>query len=187
MHLKQEKDFEMINKALLYAYNCHLGQTRKGTSLPYIIHPMEAMLIVSRMTNDSDVLCAAILHDVVEDCDVTFFELSDSFNIRIAELVLCVTDEDVYPWKKRKEILLEKVNNSDEEVKIIFLADKLSNLRTIHYDLLNMGDCVWNKFPNRSINELAWYYKEILNVLNSLSKYNEFKELKCLVELIFDS
>lgn len=186
MHLKQEKDFEMINKALLYAYNCHLGQIRKGTSFPYIIHPLEAMIIASRMTTDDDIICAALLHDVMEDCDVTSIELSNLFNVRIAELVLCVTDKNIYPWKKRKEVLLETVNNSSNDVKIVFLADKLSNLRSIHHDILETGDCVWKKFPNRNINDLAWYYKEVTNVLNSLSKYDEFSELKHLVELIFE-
>lgn len=175
----------MINKALLYAYNRHLGQTRKGTSFPYIIHPIEAMLILSRMTNDNDIICASILHDVMEDCDVTYCELRDSFNMRIAELVLSVTDKDIHPWKKRKEILLETINNSSEDVKLVFFADKLSNLRSIRYDMLQIGNSVWDKFPNRSINELAWYYKEVVNVLDSLSKYNEFAELRLLVKLIF--
>ena len=186
MHLKQEKVFKMINKALLYAYNCHLGQTRKGTSFPYIIHPIEAMIVLSRMTNDGDILCASILHDVMEDCNVTYCELRDSFNTRIAELVLSVTDKDINPWKKRKEVLLETIKNSSEDVKLVFFADKLSNLRSIHSDMLQIGTAVWDKFPNRSVNELEWYYKEVVDVLNSLSKYNEFAELKLLVELIFE-
>ena len=60
----------MFEKAVIYATNAHNGQTRKGTNLPFIIHPMEVAAIVAAMTLDQDMLCAAVLHDVVEDCDV---------------------------------------------------------------------------------------------------------------------
>ena len=59
----------MFEKAVIYATNAHNGQTRKGTNLPFIIHPMEVAAIVAAMTLDQDMLCAAVLHDVVEDCD----------------------------------------------------------------------------------------------------------------------
>lgn len=175
----------MINRALQYACECHLGQTRKGSSFPYIIHPIEAMLIVSRMTNDHDIICASLLHDVIEDCNITHSQLRERFNMRIAELVLSVSDKDIYPWRKRKEILLGTVDGSAEDVKLVFFADKLSNLRSIHHDILQTGDGVWEKFPKRSINELAWYYTEVLRVLSPLSKYNEYAELKHLVKSIF--
>ena len=61
----------MFEKAVIYATNAHNGQTRKGTNLPFIIHPMEVAAIVAAMTLDQDMLCAAVLHDVVEDCDGT--------------------------------------------------------------------------------------------------------------------
>lgn len=66
----------MFEKAVIYATNAHNGQTRKGTNLPFIIHPMEVAAIVAAMTLDQDMLCAAVLHDVVEDCDGISIETS---------------------------------------------------------------------------------------------------------------
>ena len=63
----------MIDKAITFATKAHEGQFRKGTKLPYIVHPLEVGVIVSRMTQDKEVIAAAILHDTLEDCkEVTF-------------------------------------------------------------------------------------------------------------------
>ena len=61
--------FQCLKKPLSTQQIAHNGQTRKGTNLPFIIHPMEVAAIVAAMTLDQDMLCAAVLHDVVEDCD----------------------------------------------------------------------------------------------------------------------
>ena len=65
----------IINKAIQFATEAHKGAIRKGSKLPYILHPLEAGVIVSSMTNDENVIAAAILHDVLEDTDVTYEEL----------------------------------------------------------------------------------------------------------------
>ena len=58
----------MINKAIAFAVKAHEGQPRKGTEIPYIFHPLEVGMIVSRITDDEEVIAAAVLHDTVEDC-----------------------------------------------------------------------------------------------------------------------
>ena len=69
----------IINKAILFATEAHKGTVRKGSKLPYILHPLEAGVIVSSMTNDENVIAAAILHDVLEDTDVTYEELKKEY------------------------------------------------------------------------------------------------------------
>ena len=59
--------YDLVDRAIVFATNAHEGQTRKGTQIPYILHPLEAMAIVGTMTTDAEVLAAAVLHDVV-DC-----------------------------------------------------------------------------------------------------------------------
>ena len=75
----------MIDKAITFATKAHEGQFRKGTKLPYIVHPLEVGVIVSRMTQDKEVIAAAILHDTLEDCkEVTFSTLCQEFGERVA-------------------------------------------------------------------------------------------------------
>ena len=89
------KDFEVLldesislmDRAIVFATRAHSGTYRKGTSIPYIVHPIEAAAIVSTMTADPDMIAAAVLHDVVEDTDATVEEISFFFNERIARLV----------------------------------------------------------------------------------------------------
>ena len=78
----------MVNKAIRFAVNAHEGQCRKGTERPYILHPIEVASIVARMTDDQEVICAAVLHDTVEDCNnITPKLLREMFSPRVAELV----------------------------------------------------------------------------------------------------
>ena len=62
---------DLVADAVAFAAKAHRGQVRKGTSTPYIVHPMEAAAIVATITNDPAVIAAAVLHDVIEDTDYT--------------------------------------------------------------------------------------------------------------------
>ena len=74
----------MINKAIAFAVKAHEGQPRKGTEIPYIFHPLEVGMIVSRITDDEEVIAAAVLHDTVEDCDtVTLDNIRKEFGDRV--------------------------------------------------------------------------------------------------------
>jgi len=96
----------MINKAILFATKAHAGQFRKGTNTPYILHPLEAGIIVSHIKNDEDLICAAILHDVVEDTDITTEIVKEEFNERIADLVVSESEDKSKSWKERKGHIL---------------------------------------------------------------------------------
>ena len=78
----------MINRAIAFATKAHEGQFRKGTNKPYIVHPMEVGDIVSAMTEDEEIISAAILHDTIEDCEgVTQSVLAQEFSERVADMV----------------------------------------------------------------------------------------------------
>ena len=77
----------MINEAIKFASLAHMGMKRKGNNQPYIFHPLEVMSLVSMMTLDEEVLCAAILHDTVEDTDVSIEDIKENFSDRVASLV----------------------------------------------------------------------------------------------------
>ena len=76
-----------FDKAVKFAVEAHQGTERRGKGYPYIIHPMEAAAIVATISNDQELLAAAVLHDTVEDTDVTIEQIREQFGDRVAELV----------------------------------------------------------------------------------------------------
>ena len=128
----------IFDEAIKPAVSAHSGQTRKTDTTPYILHPMEVAAIVGTMTDDLDVLAAAVLHDAVEDTAVSVDEIGSKLGERVAELVEAETEdkrdgrdpEDT--WKARKEESLKVLAESgDRDVKILWLGDKLANLSAI--------------------------------------------------------
>ncbi len=85
-------DTQLLDRAIIFAVHAHAGTERRGKGFPYIVHPMEAVAIVSTMTADQELLAAAALHDTVEDTDVTVERLSAEFGERVARLVAEETD-----------------------------------------------------------------------------------------------
>ena len=93
----------MIQKAIAFATKAHDGQLRKGTMRPYILHPLEVGVIVARMTEDEEVISAAILHDTIEDCEgVTAKMIEQMFSNRVAELVQKESEDKSKTWMERK-------------------------------------------------------------------------------------
>ena len=181
-----------FNHAIEFAVEAHSGYTRKGTGAPYIVHPMEVAAIVSTMTNDDDILAAAVLHDVVEDTDVSLEDVFKFFGPRIAELV-AGESENKRPevpkeesWCVRKEETITHLRNcTDRGVKLITLGDKLANLRATFQDYLTIGDAVWNRFNMKKKEKHFWYYSEILKSLEELSGFPAWKEFEWLLKALF--
>jgi (p)ppGpp synthase/HD superfamily hydrolase len=151
----------LIARATLFADQAHDGQLRKFTGLPYISHPMEVMQIVRGVTNDDDVLAAAVLHDVIEDCGVTYTDLMLEFNENIAHLVYQVTnaaDDEDGDRIVRAYINRNVMANASEGAQTIKLADIISNLSGI--DLALECDPAWAKM----------YLEEKVDMINVLTR-----------------
>ena len=84
----ENKTLTLLDHAIIFATKAHSGTTRKGTNVPYIVHPIEAAAIVSAMTDDEEVIAAAVLHDVIEDTEATREDLLARFGRRITDLVM---------------------------------------------------------------------------------------------------
>jgi len=172
-----------LTKAIIFAVKKHEGQKRKGTDIPYIVHPLEALSIASTLTNDEDVLSAAVLHDVVEDCGVSFDKIKSKFGRETARLVAADTENKresesaEYTWKIRKQETLNHIEKMDKSSKIIVLADKLSNMRAIYRDYDSLGDALWQRFNCKSKQEQCWYYESIEKLLRE-----EFEATAALIE-----
>ena len=183
---------ELVSEAINFAVQCHDGMRRKSSKIPYIIHPLEAATIVASMTDDAEVISAAILHDVVEDTNVTIDEIEERFGKRIRDLVESETENkrpnlpSSETWRIRKEESLKVLQEaSDIGVLMIWLGDKLSNIRSVYRDLQVDGDKHWEKYNQKDVNEHAWYYRNIVKLTAKLSHTSSWLEFKTLVEIVF--
>ncbi|WP_077612369.1 HD domain-containing protein [Clostridium sp. Marseille-P2415] len=175
----------MVEKAVAFAARSHEGTFRKGTKVPYIVHPLETAVIVALMVTDEELICAALLHDVAEDAGVTEDELRSEFGNRVAGLVMEETEDKTKSWKERKSATLDHLETASRESKILVLADKLSNLRTTARDLLLIGDDLWQRFNEKDKSEHAWYYKGIAKRLSGLEDFPAYQEYIKLCERVF--
>lgn len=178
-------------RALEYAQNAHANAVRKGTDIPYISHVMETAELVSKMTDDEDVIIAALLHDVIEDTNRTAEDIADNFGGRVAELVLSESEdkrrgqsaEDT--WLVRKSETLEHLKNADSDVKLIALADKLSNMRLSAIRYRAEGDNMWRHFNEKDKNKQGWYYKGIAEATGEFSGTDMWQEYVKLCREVF--
>ena len=128
-------DEGIVREAELFASRCHCGQTRKYTGRPYITHPVRVALRVAAHPIASDELvAAAYLHDVVEDCGVMFEEIEREFGAAVATMVRHLTNLPKVPGenrKLRKQKDRERIALVPPECKIVKLIDRIDNLREI--------------------------------------------------------
>ena len=181
-----------LESAIIFAVEKHAGAVRKGSELPYIIHPLEALTIASGITDDQEVLAAVVLHDVVEDTQTTLEDIESIFGKRIADLVASHT-EDKMPgipasesWEHRKQTTIQSLQNASLDEKIIVLSDKLSNIRAKSRDVARDGDDMWKKFNQKDKKMHEWYYRSITDALSELSETLAYQELVHLIDRVFD-
>ena len=158
-------------EAILYATFAHAGTKRKGKERAYILHPLEVMTIAGSITEDEDVLAAAVLHDTVEDTSTTKEDILRVFGPRVAELVDAESEnkredqkaEDT--WQLRKQETIDHLKTVDRDAKLICLGDKLANLREISRDFEKTGETFWQRFNQKDPKKHGWYYQSLFSVL----------------------
>ncbi len=174
---------ELLNKAIIYAVEKHAGQLRKGTQIPYIVHPMEVLALLNEMRADMTVIIAGVLHDTVEDTSATIDDIIREFGEDVAELVGNHTEDKSKTWFQRKSQGLRELAEGSFDLKCLVLADKLSNVRNMYRDYMIEGDEYWDRF-NAPFEKQAWYYNSAVKAMEELKdnentavRYNEFKEI----------
>ena len=177
----------LFEEAIAFAVEKHAGVMRKRETLPYILHPLEAAVIVSSMTDDEEVLAAAVLHDTVEDTEVTAADIEREFGARVAALVTAESEDKMRSlpaeesWKLRKQATVDHLKTLGRDEKLICLGDKLANIREMSRDHALLGDKLWERFNQKDKREYAWYYKSILGVLEEefgpAAPIREYREL----------
>jgi (p)ppGpp synthase/HD superfamily hydrolase len=163
---------DVINHALAFAAKHHDRQVRKGTRLPYLTHPANVALILTRYGRDTDTVVSGILHDVVEDCvrdgysrEMLEQRIGDKFGAKVLDTVLAVTyrrnDDDGVELSgdDRKTDYLERLSGASEEARWVCAADKIHNASSIVADLRRTVDTetIWSRFGGGRAGTGRWY------------------------------
>ena len=166
-----------IEEAIEVAAEAHQGQYRKGTRTPYITHPYAVGLILMEAGCAEAVIIAGILHDTVEDTDLTLEFIQERFGEFVAGIVDGCSENKALRWRARKTERIEALKSASPEICTVTCADKLHNLRTIisEYDVI--GNAIWERFHGE-IEDQAWYYRSILNSISERDASLQ-KKIKC--------
>ncbi len=184
----------MVEKAIIFAASAHNGIKRKGKNRPYILHPIEAMTIVGGLTEDEDILAAAVLHDVVEDTDIGPEVIEQEFGERVKLLVMAESEDKMRDipfeasWEDRKKATIDHLGGLDRDAKLICLGDKLANIREMCRDYDLLGDTLWIRFNQKDKSMHAWYYWSVFRVLEKeFGDVAPIREYRELLEHVFGS
>ena len=163
-------------QALVYATKLHNNQSRKATEIPYIAHLLAVTALVIEWGGDEDQAIAALLHDSVEDQGgmERLQDVRTRFGEPGARIVEACSDSFVIPkppWRERKEAYLRKLLRHSDEARLISLADKLHNARSIYFDLLVHGDSIMDRFRGGKEGTL-WYYRALVTVFRETDPEN---------------
>ena len=175
----------MIREAVEFAVEAHKGAVRKGTQTPYIVHPLEAAVIVGSMTEDQELVAAAILHDVLEDTDAREEDLRQRFGDRVADLVVEETDDKTLSWLERKKGKLERVARGSRDLKMVVLGDKLSNMRCTARHHMITGHALWQRLNQKRKHPQGSYYWGIAHALRDLQDHIYYREYIMLCTAVF--
>lgn len=191
---------DVINHALAFAAKHHDRQVRKGTKLPYLTHPANVAIILTRYSRSDDAVVAGILHDVIEDCvrdgysrDMLEQRIGDKFGPKVLDTVLAVTyrrqDDDGVELSgdERKEDYLDRLRNANEDARWVCAADKIHNASSIISDLRRTVDpeTVWTRFSGGRAGTARWYrqvYERLAEVGFSAPIMEELNEVSSELE-----
>jgi (p)ppGpp synthase/HD superfamily hydrolase len=157
-------DSAMIFDAVEYAARAHRDHFRKGTKIPYIIHPISVAKILIEYDCLEEVIIAGLLHDTIEDTAVTLEDIRRSFGEKVASLVKAASEPDKSDtWENRKRHTIEYLKTAPMDVLLLSCADKLDNIRSIKEDYERFGESVWKRF-RRAKDSQEWYYGALADI-----------------------
>jgi (p)ppGpp synthase/HD superfamily hydrolase len=159
----------VLDRALALAASAHREQVRKGTSVPYIIHPVHAAMILLKYQFPEETAVAAVLHDVVEDTTVPLSTIEAEFGVAVARIVDDVSERKVagdkkLPWRERKQEQIARLQQAEATTAAVKAADALHNCQSMLRDLAAQGSELWRRFRGSQEDQL-WYYTSLAALL----------------------
>ncbi|MBI4639504.1 MAG: HD domain-containing protein [Candidatus Tectomicrobia bacterium] len=179
----------MIFDAIEFATKAHTGQFRKGTNVPYIVHPLAVAKTLIDCGCSEEVIVAGILHDTVEDTSVTLEDIRQLFGEEVAKLVEGASEPDKSDtWENRKRHTIEYLKTAPINILLVACADKFDNIKTIREDYAKVGESIWSRF-NRSKEHQRWYYQALVDVFTNRMQGEPtaslFQQFKSEVQKVF--
>lgn len=176
---------DRYDKALLFASGVHRKQRRKATETPYVAHLLSVSALVLEYGGDEDVAIAALLHDAIEDQNVTQEVIAAAFNKKVADIVEACSHAKI-DWNKvptaevqpklttQRQTYFEHLKKADPNVRLVSACDKLHNLRSILQDIqkaaleghgLRAVQFVLDRFRG-GVDGTLWYYTELAKIFS---------------------
>lgn len=156
----------MARRALHLAEKAHRGTTRKAGDQPYVLHPIVVAQVLAAARADTDLICAAYLHDVPEDTELTLRDIEDEFGARVARLVGGVTkashDEhgDKYTSDQKAATTEQAMTIAEIDICALKAADLIANLSDLIFDQKNLGFAHWDEiFGAKAPKKIAHYIR----------------------------
>jgi (p)ppGpp synthase/HD superfamily hydrolase len=176
---------ERFVAALTLTVELHARQARKGNGLPYVSHPLAVASLVLEHGGDEDQAIAALLHDGPEDQggEATLARIREQFGARVAGMVAACSDtfeSPKPPWRARKEAFIARLPDEPPDARLVTLADKVHNARTLVADVRRLGPETFERFTGGRDGTL-WYYRSLADRLGELAPGPLATELAALV------
>ncbi len=157
---------QKLFKTIEFATKAHSGDFWKNTRLPYIIHPLGVAKILIESGCSEEVVLAGLLHDTVEDTEVTLGQIENEFGKEVARLVEGASEPDKSDtWEDRKKHTIDYLKDAPMNVVQVTFADKLDNMRAIRSDYEKIGNKVFRRF-NEPKNKQRWYFESLAQVFS---------------------
>jgi len=159
-----------VFKAIEFATKVHNGQFRKGTQIPFIVHPIGVGRKLIEIGASEALIIAGFLHDSVEDTSATLDEIRVLFGKKVAGIIDAASEPDkAKSWKERKQHTIDKLKTASMDVLIVECADKLDNIKDIRNDYKAEGDKLWSRLT-ASKEDQKWYYTTLTKIFSKRAK-----------------
>lgn len=181
----------LVDRAIGFAARAHQDQRRKIGKVPYIAHPFGVAVLLMEMGCDETVVAAGLLHDTVEDTQVTLEEIRERFGDDVADIVSWCTEPSKKDnnWESRKLHTVKKLRQAPLSAKLVTAADKYHNLSHTLNNRRADGSSIWWRF-GRGKEQQAWYYRAVLESITTdvpdIDRYPIFARLAEVIEELFD-
>lgn len=158
-----------FSRAVEYAIAAHLGDVRKGTSIPYISHLIQVAGLVLEFGGTEEEAIGGLLHDAAEDAggEATLADIREAFGPEVEQVVRensdSITDSkaEKAPWRERKEQYIAAISHKSESALIVSICDKIHNARSLITDTRALGPSHWSRF-NATREDSLWYYQSLV-------------------------
>jgi (p)ppGpp synthase/HD superfamily hydrolase len=172
---------ERLERAIRLSMQAHAGQVRKADpEVPYATHPVHVAFLVRAAGGDEDCVLAALLHDLLEDTEVTPEDLEEAFGAHVTSIVQEVSEDKTLPWQTRKARMVAHLQQASREACLVAAADKLHNLETLLEAHARKGATVWKAFRSGPEATLR-FHEEVLGALRGRLPAGIEKELARVV------